>query len=112
MERSLRLTETPTGLAVSGELDACNADILAERVRAMLDGEHSATIRLDLHRLEFIDLTGVRLLYDLHFDAAAADCTLSVSGAPRTTRWILDVLGLQDVFTMAPERRMCAEPGS
>ncbi|MCU7725534.1 STAS domain-containing protein [Actinoplanes sp. KI2] len=108
----LRVEETPTGLAVSGELDVNNAGVLAGRVRAMLLGAHPATLQLDLHRLDFIDVTGVRTLYDLHFDAAAADCALTVSNAPLQTRRIVAVLGFQDVFALSPERRLLAEPGS
>jgi anti-anti-sigma regulatory factor len=58
-------------------------------------------IRLDLNDLDFIDVSGVRVLYDLHFDAAAADCSLTISQAPQTTRWILNVLGLDDLFAMS-----------
>ena len=108
----LRMEETPTGLAVAGELDAHNADVLAARVRAMLLGERPATLRLDLLRLDFIAVAGVRTLYDLHFDAAAADCALVVSNPPRQTRRIVAVLGFQDVFALSPERRLLAEPGS
>ena len=109
---SLRMEETPTGLAVAGELDAHTAGELAGRVRAMLLGEPPATLRLDLLGLDFIDLTGVRTLYDLQFDAAVADCALVVSNPPWQTRRIVAVLGLQDVFALSPERRLLAEPGS
>ena len=108
----LRMEETPTGLAVAGELDAHNASLLAGRVRAMLLGEPPAALRLDLIGLDFIDMTGVRTLYDLHFDAAAAGCSLIVSNPPRHTRRIVAVLGFQDVFALSPERRLLAEPGS
>jgi anti-anti-sigma factor len=108
----LRIEETPTGLAVSGELDAHNAGELAGRVRAMLLGRRPATLRLDLLRLDFIDVTGVRTLYDLHFDAAAADCGLVVSNPPWQARRIVAVLGYHDVFALSPERRLLAEPGS
>jgi anti-sigma B factor antagonist len=108
----LRVEETPTGLAVSGELDVHNAGVLAGRVRAMLLGAPPAIIRLDLHGLDFIDVTGVRTLYDLHFDAAAAGCALTVSNPPQQTRRIVAVLGFQDVFALSPERRLLAEPGS
>jgi anti-sigma B factor antagonist len=108
----LRVEETPTGLAVSGELDVHNAGVLAAQVRAMLLGAPRATLQLDLLRLDFIDVTGVRTLYDLHFDAAAADCALTVSNPPPQTRRIVAVLGFQDVFALSPERRLLAEPGS
>jgi anti-anti-sigma factor len=108
----LWVEETPTGLAVSGELDVHNAGLLAARVRAMLLDEPPATLQLDLHLLDFIDVTGVRTLYDLHFDAAAADCVLTVSNPPQQTRRIVAVLGFQDVFALSPERRLLAEPGS
>ena len=108
----LRLEATPAGLAISGELDAYNAGLLAERVRAMLLGGHRATLGLDLRGLEFIDVAGVRVLYDLIFDAAAVGCTLTVSNPPRQTRRIVAVLGYQEVFALSPACRMPAEPGS
>ena len=108
----LQVEETPNGLAVSGELDVHSAGVLAGRVRAMLLGDPPVTLQLDLSRLDFIDVTGVRTLYDLHFDAAAADCALTVSNPPQQTRRIVAVLGFQDVFALSPERRLLAEPGS
>ncbi|HEX5204019.1 MAG TPA: STAS domain-containing protein [Actinoplanes sp.] len=111
--RPLRVESEPAGpgtvrLTVSGELDIYTADDLARRVRETLVLERPSMIRLDLNRLDFIDVSGVRVLYDLHFDAAAADCALTISQAPQTTRWILDVLGLDELFvvsTRRPERR-------
>ncbi|WP_433367141.1 STAS domain-containing protein [Actinoplanes sp. CA-142083] len=128
-ERPLRVESKPCGpatvcLTVSGELDAYTADDLANRVREALLLERPSMIRLDLNGLDFIDVAGVRTLYDLHFDAAAVDCTLTISQAPQTTRWILNVLGLDDLFAVSARRpkraetvtdgrrRRHAEPGS
>ncbi|MFI5895793.1 STAS domain-containing protein [Actinoplanes sp. NPDC051513] len=126
-KRPLHVESTPSGpaavcLTVSGELDAYTADDLARQVRETLVLERPRLILLDLNQLDFIDVTGVRTLYDLHFDAAAADCALTISQAPRTTRWILNVLGLDELFTIparsaeraepAPCRPRHAEPGS
>jgi hypothetical protein len=60
--------------------------VLAGRVRAMLLGAPPAhaparPARARLHRLD-----RVRTLYDLHFDAAVADCALVVSNPPLQTR--------------------------
>ncbi len=113
---SLWMQLTPTGpgtvcIAVAGELDLNNAGLLAGQVRATLL-QRPASILLDLNGLEFIDVAGVRTLYELHADAEAADCTLVISHAPRTTRWILSVLGLDELFAMPALRRRRAEPGS
>jgi anti-anti-sigma factor len=117
VERPLRVESAPTGatsvcMTVSGELDAYSAGELARRVRETLFEERPSLIRLDLNQLDFIDVTGVRTLYELHFDAAAADCTLTISHAPQTTRWILNVLGLEDLLAVSARRPRHAEPGS
>lgn len=129
-ERPLRVESTPCGpatvcLTVSGELDTYTSEDLALQVREVLFLQRPSAVRLDLTSLDFIDVTGVRTLYDLHFDAAAADCTLTISQAPETTRWILNVLGLDEIFSIAARRpkekeaepaadgrRRHAEPGS
>jgi anti-anti-sigma factor len=99
-------------IAVVGELDFGNADLLAEQVRATLSQHRPASMLMDLQRLEFIDLTGVQTLYELHVDAATVDCTLIIRHAPRTMRWILSVLGLDEVFAMPALRHRNAKPGS
>lgn len=114
---SLWMQLTPAGpgavcIAVAGDLDLNNADLLAEQVRATLLQHRPASLLLDLNRLEFIDVAGVRTLYELHADAETADCTLVISHAPRTTRWILSVLGLDELFATPGLRRRRAEPGS
>src|SRR5690349_13161081 len=105
-ERPLHVEAAPSGpdafcLTVSGELDTYTSDELARQVREILFRQRPHAIRLDLTSLDFIDVTGVRTLYDLHFDAAAAGCTLTISQAPQTTRWILNVLGLDDLFMVS-----------
>jgi anti-anti-sigma factor len=117
VEPSLLVEATPTGpaavcLTVSGELDAHSAGVLAELVRATLSREHPVAIRIDLGLVDFIDVAGVRTLYDLQFDAAATGCALTVTDAPRTTRRILQVLGLEDLIAMPTTRRPLTEPGS
>ena len=117
MERPLRVESASTGpasvcLTISGELDAYSAAEFALRVREVLFAERPSLIRLDLNHLDFIDVTGVRTLYELHFDAAAADCTLTISHAPQTTQWILNVLGLEDLLAVSARRPRHAEPGS
>ncbi|GIF02327.1 STAS domain-containing protein [Paractinoplanes rishiriensis] len=116
-ESCLRVQVTRTGpalvcIAVAGELDLDTAGVLAGRVRDALGLIQPDTMLLDLEKLEFIDVAGVRTLYELHAAAAAVDCTLVIRHAPRTTRWILSVLGLDELFALADRRQRHPEPGS
>lgn len=108
---------TPVGpatvlVAVVGELDLHTVDQLGVPVRTALYRNEPAAIRIDLEHVDFIDVAGVRGLYALHTEAAGCDCVLTITNAPESTRWILAVLGLDDVFAMPVARPMHAEPGS
>lgn len=58
-----------TRLAVRGELDTFNADVLRERLQALRD--EKSNVRLDLSSLEFIDSRGARVIIDAMNDAQA-----------------------------------------
>jgi anti-anti-sigma factor len=61
-DRVVRITRTrrPHGLSLEGELDQANVGTLAAALAAVVDT--SQDIHLDLSRLEFIDVGGLRLL--------------------------------------------------
>ncbi|MET0419989.1 MAG: STAS domain-containing protein [Actinoplanes sp.] len=116
-QSSLRMQVTSAGLgevcvAVTGDLDVYTAGLLAEQVRETICRHCPASVLLDLERLEFIDVAGVRSLQGMHADAAVLDCMLIIRHAPGMMLWIQSVLGLDGVFEppALPERR--AEPGS
>jgi len=54
----------PLRLRVTGELDLATAPQLASRLRAL--SEDGNAIRLDLSRVTFIDLVGLRVLVEAH----------------------------------------------
>src|SRR4051812_15597650 len=75
----------PKTLRLAGELDAINADWLAETVK---DRSHGVEIRVDLVELRFADVAGLRALVD------AAVNGLVLIGPSPVARWILEVTGL------------------
>ncbi|MGK5685126.1 STAS domain-containing protein [Actinoplanes sp. URMC 104] len=86
------------GVTVTGELDAGNSNWLRAWVADTVTSRHPATLTLDLSSLHFIDVAGVRTLYELHASAAAAGCALTVGPAHEAVRVTLSRLGLDPEF--------------
>jgi anti-anti-sigma factor len=86
-------------VAVAGELDAGNISWLRIWITDTVDRHRPAALVLDLSELHFIDVSGVRALYELHTIAAAHDCTMSVGPLHDAVRLTLSRLGLDPEFT-------------
>ncbi|MEU4424887.1 STAS domain-containing protein [Actinoplanes sp. NPDC024001] len=86
------------GVTITGELDASTADGLYTWIADTINQHRPARLTLDLSRLHFIDVAGVRTLYHLHTAAAAGGCTLTVTAAHTTFWWTLSRLGLEPTF--------------
>ncbi len=90
--------ESIEGLPVahlSGEIDRSNAAELGERVGAAIDGKGGGLV-VDLSELEFIDSTGIRMLFELAAELKRHRQALRVvvpDGAHLGD--ILDTVGLQ-----------------
>ena len=84
-------------LELVGELDIAGATGLEERLRALADGNDPVV--LDLHRLQFIDSSGLRVLVGAVTDARRDSRSLVFEGTllPQV-RQIIDLLELRDLF--------------
>lgn len=84
-------------LELVGELDMASATRLEERLHALAEG--SDPVVLDLHRLQFIDSSGLRVLVGAVTDARRDSRSLVFDGAlSPQVRQIIDLLELRDLF--------------
>lgn len=108
VERSMDLRLSAGGLGryvvitIGGELDITTAPALAEYLTAVLGRQAGQDIILDVRRVSFADVAGLRALL-------AADCTvkdsggsLRLAGAPRQLRRVLAITGLTERLASYP----------
>lgn len=84
-------------LELVGELDIAGAAGLEDRLEALAEG--SDHVVLDLHRLQFIDSSGLRVLVSAVTEARRDNRSLVLEGpvAPQV-RQIIDLLELRELF--------------
>jgi anti-anti-sigma factor len=84
-------------LQLVGELDIAGATQLENRLASLAEGGDALV--LDLHRLQFIDSSGLRVLVGAVTDARRDERTLVFEGtlSPQV-RQIIDLLELRDLF--------------
>ncbi|MEU4424398.1 STAS domain-containing protein [Actinoplanes sp. NPDC024001] len=90
----LQIDVTATGpaemcLTVGGELDLATVDLLRRRIRETLELHAPTAITLDLGRLRFIDLAGIRALCELHDIAASVGCRLTLGNVRQPALWLI-----------------------
>jgi len=103
----VRLGSYGASVTVRGEIDVHTAPVLRARLNEVIDqGEEHVVVHLDA--VTFMDSTGLGVLVGAHKAQRAAGRTLElVCSAPRLLR-ILEITGLQRVFTIhegVPEAR-------
>ncbi len=87
-------TARPGGLMVAGEIDISNTASVADSLR---DGfEDGADPHLDLSRVSFCDVSGIRALVSLALELAP-DRRLLVHGLPPQLETVLKVTGWADL---------------
>ncbi len=88
-------------LGLIGELDIAGADQLHDRLQALAEQRHP--VHLDLHRLQFIDSSGLRELVRAVTDARRDgwDLELDPALSPQV-RQIIDLLELRSLFWPEP----------
>lgn len=84
-------------LELVGELDIAGATGLEDRLEALAEG--GEPVVLDLHRLQFIDSSGLRVLVSAVTAARRDDRSLVLEGSlTAQVRQIIDLLELRDLF--------------
>jgi anti-sigma B factor antagonist len=92
------ISPVPTVAAVSGEVDRCSAPELVRRLGGLLD----AGLVLDLSRVGFLDVGGLRALLALDARLHSAGHRLVLAAVSHPVRLILDNVELEDPFATSP----------
>jgi anti-sigma B factor antagonist len=92
-------------LALSGELDIASAPEL-EAATLQLSADGARAMTLDLRRLEFMDLAGLRVILEVHERFEEQGYTLQLIPGPWQIQRLFDQTGLLKVLpfaSIAPE---------
>jgi anti-anti-sigma factor len=96
---ALTMSSTRNGdghvIALAGELDLAGAGLLEEEL-LRVEGTDAEQIVIDLRELEFIDSTGVRLLYMADARARGSDARLAIRRGPHRVHRIFELTDLAD----------------
>ena len=87
-------------LALAGEIDLYTAPKLQSELTSALAGGKSASIVVDMSAVEFCDSTGMNVLLAAHRLATERGGDLTLAAPRPDVRKILEVTGLQSVFTI------------
>ncbi|HTN24858.1 MAG TPA: STAS domain-containing protein [Solirubrobacteraceae bacterium] len=87
-------------IRLEGELDLATADEL-ERELLRVEGSDARSIVLDLSALEFIDSTGVRVLFQAGERSRADANRLALLRGPRAVQRVFELTGIQDRLPFA-----------
>jgi anti-sigma B factor antagonist len=90
-----------TVLCVSGEVDLVTSPRLAAAVAGALGGRHRHVV-VDLADVEFIDVTGIRVLLDAASQARKAGGDLLLRSPSRAARRALELLHLEAAMIVEP----------
>ena len=86
-------------LAVAGEIDLSNSDLLHVRLLNVLSTLHPHHIEVDLAEVTFLDCSGLTVLVALSQAAARTGCRLRITNPQPIVRRVLDLTGLLDALT-------------
>jgi len=89
-------------LSVAGEIDLYTAPTLQAELTAALRAGHVWLI-VDMERVDFCDSTGINVLLAAHRQAREHGGELQLARPGTATRRVLQVTGLESVFTVLEE---------
>ncbi|MCF2530548.1 STAS domain-containing protein [Yinghuangia soli] len=92
-DRQLRVVRTarPRGIRLDGEVDLANVEIVRHSLRAV--ARDGAEVTVDVSRLAFIDVAGLRVVIESAAELARQDGYLLLVGASRQLLRILRLCG-------------------
>jgi anti-anti-sigma factor len=97
-------TDNPAGLRFAGEIDLSNSDAVGESVRLALSDDGDP--HLDLSRLSFCDISGIRALVDAALGLGDGR-RLLLHGLPPQLQTVMRATGWSDLPTL----RLCSCEG-
>jgi len=86
-----------------GEIDLYTAPTLREAALAAMR-QHGTTLRMDLRDVTFMDSTGIEVLLATRRRAELEGGSLTLCRPSQAVRRIIEVTGLDKMFTIAPEQ--------
>jgi anti-anti-sigma factor len=92
----IRHTIPTNGLSFSGVIDVLNADQVAGTLISMLSQSQSRPLHLELSRVEFSDVSGIRA-FVLAAERANARGRLVLHGLPALLQRVMNVVGWGDL---------------
>jgi anti-anti-sigma factor len=98
-DRQLVVTRTyqPDGLRLVGAVDASNVDGLVEVLDSSFNGDgHGQVLHLDLRRLEFSDVSGIRALVS-SAERATGRFRMVLHGLPPLMSRVMNVVGWSEM---------------
>jgi anti-anti-sigma factor len=88
-----------TSVRLEGELDIASLQRVRRVLYALLDD--CVRVAVDLRRLRFVDLPGVRMLVELAAVAASRDCRLELEGASGQVARVLELTSARLLLPLA-----------
>jgi anti-sigma B factor antagonist len=98
-------------MSVSGEIDLYTAPRLHGELVTALAGESPVRLVVDMSGVEFCDSTGMNVLLAAHRRAREHGGDLELAGPRPAVRKVLQVTGLETVFTVLDDPAAVAGPG-
>ena len=90
----IKRTSAPDGLRITGVIDLFNVDAFSRTINSSLAGE--GDLHIDLSRLEFCDVSGIRALVSAA-ERVAGRRRLVLQGLPPQLRTAMTVVGWADL---------------
>ncbi|MBL1082373.1 STAS domain-containing protein [Streptomyces actinomycinicus] len=103
LKTTVRETAAGPVLEVTGELDYTSAPELRE-LTATITLRPGLRLVLDLGGMEFCDSSGITALLAARSHAHAAGADIALAAVPAHTLRVLRMVGLDEVFTIHPDR--------
>lgn len=96
-EASVVPNRDEVAVVAAGEMDLATAHLVAEAVEELREAGFRKIV-VDLHRVEFIDSAGLRMLLELRGQAERDGHVLALVTPPPGTRRIFEVTRTQELF--------------
>ena len=89
-------SDRPSGLRFIGSVDAFNVESVAQVLAHALNGESDREVHIDLTRLEFCDVSGIRALVAAA-EKSNGEHKMILHGLPPLMSRVMDVVGWSDL---------------
>lgn len=99
---TVREDEAVTTVRLAGEIDVTTREQGRRAIAAAATGGRPVVI--DLAEVRFIDSSGVAFLLQCYRTCTGAGLDCRLRAVPRQAQVVLDLLGLQDVLPVEPDR--------